>query len=72
MLQTELRQAPEMNIEEAAIFLMMPPAMVMREIAARRLLCWHVNQQPRIRMEDVARYLALKGVTTEPLHGSHH
>ena len=72
MLQTKLRQAPEMNIEEAASLLKMPPAMVMREIADRRLLCWHVNQQPRIRMEDVERYLALKTVTPKPLRSGHH
>ncbi len=72
MLPTEPCQAPEMNIEEAASFLKMPPAIVMREIASRRLLCWHVNQQPRIRMEDLERYLALNAVTPRPLHNSHH
>jgi len=72
MLQTELFQAPEMNLEEAASFLKMPLAIVMREIAARRLLCWHVNHQPRIRVEDLERYLALNAVTLGPLHSSHH
>lgn len=66
MLESELPPSPEMNIEEAAIFLRVPPALVMREIAARRLLCWHVNQRPRIRIEDLQRYVAMTSAETAP------
>lgn len=58
MLESHLPQSPEMNIEEAAHFLKVPPALVMREIAERHILCWHVNERPRIRIEDLQRYLA--------------
>jgi hypothetical protein len=57
MLHSERRQSPEMNIEEAALFLKVQPAFVMQEIAARRLLCWHVNERPRITVEDLQRYV---------------